>query len=145
MMMSPTDLQLVENGVINLRAICNVFGVDSSLFNDPENKTYANRAEAEKSFYTSCIMPLSNKIAEKYTSFIAWNHYPDKSIRMRQDFSEIECLQNNTFDKDSATMVALKNAGLVTPNEARTALNYEAMNSEGANELTVTVAKTPFK
>ena len=48
MAMSSSDLQLVEKGVINLRAICNVFGLDSSLFNDPANKTFNNRKEAEK-------------------------------------------------------------------------------------------------
>ena len=62
MAMSSTDLQLVEKGVINLRAICNVFGLDSSLFNDPANKTFNNRKEAEKALYTNAIIPIVTNI-----------------------------------------------------------------------------------
>lgn len=91
--MSSTDLQLVENGVITLRAMCNVFGLDSSLFNDPANKTFNNRKEAEKAMYTNVIIPLSDKIAAKHTRFIAHNHFPDKNVRMRKDFSKVEALQ----------------------------------------------------
>ena len=91
--MSSSDLQLVENGVVTLRAMCNVFGLDSSLFNDPANKTFNNRKEAEKAMYTNVIIPLADKIASKHTSFIAHNHFPDKNVRMRKDFSKVEALQ----------------------------------------------------
>ena len=93
MAMSPTDLQLIEKGVITLRAICNVFGLDSSLFNDPANKTFNNRKEAEKALYTNAVMPISAKIAAAHTMFIAKNHFPNGRVRMRQDFSRVEALQ----------------------------------------------------
>jgi HK97 family phage portal protein len=95
MAMSSTDLQLVEKGPVTLRAICNVFGLDSSLFNDPANKTFNNRAEATKDLYTGAVIPISNKKAAKHTQYIALNHYPDGSVRMRQDFSETEALQKD--------------------------------------------------
>jgi len=95
MAMSSSDLQLVEKGVINLRAICNVFGLDSSLFNDPANKTFNNRKEAEKALYTNAVIPLSDKIASAHTRFIAKNHFPMQEVRMRQDFSEVEALQSD--------------------------------------------------
>lgn len=107
MAMSSVDLQLIEKGVVNLRSICNVFGLDSSLFNDPENKTYNNRKEAEKSMFTNAIIPISDKVAEPLTRFIAWNHYPAKNVRMRQDFSSIEVLQTNKkeeADKDKVVV-----------------------------------------
>jgi HK97 family phage portal protein len=107
MAMSSTDLQLIEKGVVNLRAICNVLGLDSSLFNDPANKTFNNRKEAEKSSYTNAIIPLSNKIAAKHTNFIALNHYPDGNVRMRQDFSKVEALQadkKQEAEKDKIVM-----------------------------------------
>jgi HK97 family phage portal protein len=107
MAMSATDLQLVEANVITLRAMCNVFGLDSSLFNDPANKTFNNRKEAEKALYTNAVIPLSDKIAAAHTQFIAKNHYPGGDYRMRQDFSNVEALQSDQkteAEKDKIVM-----------------------------------------
>lgn len=93
--LSPADMQLLEKGVVTTRTLCNVLGLDSSLFNDPANKTYNNRLEAEKAMYTNCIIPLSDKISEAFTSWICANHFPMQEVRMRQDFSSVECLQGN--------------------------------------------------
>lgn len=95
MAMSSTDLQLLEKGVVNLRSLCNVFGVDSSLFNDPENKTFNNRAQATKDLYTQAVIPLANKIAHHHTRFLARNYFPEGNVRMRLDFEHIEALQKD--------------------------------------------------
>lgn len=105
--MSSTDLQLVQKGVITLRAMCNVFGLDSSLFNDPANKTFNNRLEAEKAMYTNAIIPLSEKISQEFTRFLANNHYKEGNVRMRQDFSSVEALQKDKkqeAEKDKIVM-----------------------------------------
>jgi len=107
MAMSATDLQLIEQGVISLRAMCNVFGLDSSLFNDPANKTFNNRQEAEKAFYTNAIMPLASSVASKHNNYIVKNHYPDGNYRMRKDFSKVESLQKDKkqeAEKDKIVM-----------------------------------------
>ena len=93
--MSSTDLQMIEHMVTGLRAICNVLGYDSSLFNDPENKTYSNRMEAEKSMYTNVMQPLTELFDAHDNKFIAMNHYPDGSRRIRHDYSKIEALQKD--------------------------------------------------
>ena len=95
MAMSSTDLELVKNGEITLRAICNTMGYDSSLFNDPANKTYNNRLEAEKAMYTNVMMPFAQMFHAQDTRFIAWNHYPERNRRIRHDFSNIEALQKD--------------------------------------------------
>jgi len=92
--MSPTDLQLVESNITTLRALCSVYGVDSSLFNDPANQTYNNRKEAEKALYTNAIIPLAKKISDKHTKFIAAN-LMGPGYRIRKDFEEIEALQTD--------------------------------------------------
>jgi len=107
MAMSSTDLQLIEKGVVNLRAMCNVFGLDSSLFNDPANKTFNNRKEAEKALYTNAAIPISEKVATKHTKFLVENHFPGQNIRMRQDFSGIDALQSDKkteAEKDKTEM-----------------------------------------
>ena len=61
---NPKDLLMGETTKDFLRIICSSFGVDSALFNDPDNKTYSNREEAKKDYYNDVIMPLMNKILE---------------------------------------------------------------------------------
>ena len=111
--MSSTDLQLVEKGVITLRAMCNVLGLDSSLFNDPANKTFNNRLEAEKAMYTNVIIPLADKIAAKHTKYIANNHFPNKMVRMRKDFSKIEVLQSDKQKEAKKDKTVLEGVNMV--------------------------------
>lgn len=134
MAMSPADLKLIEAGVINLRGICNVFGLDSSLFNDPENKTYNNRLEAEKAMFTNAIMPVSDRLSEALTRFIAWNHFPNKSVRMRQDFSSVEVLQEN-FKEKADVFTMLVQAGIITPNTAALALKQPQIETPNADQV----------
>ena len=106
MAMSSVDLQLIEKGVINLRAICSVYGVDSSLFNDPANQTYNNRKEATKALYTNAIMPLAKKINAKHTSFIAKNLMGD-GYRIRKDFEKVEALQTDKKEEAEKDKIVL--------------------------------------
>ena len=93
MAMSSQDLQLIEKGVINLRAICNVFGLDSSLFNDPANKTFNNRKEAEKALYTNAVQPTLDKVEAELNRWLVASHYPSGNVRFRFDYSEVPALQ----------------------------------------------------
>ncbi len=142
--MSSTDLELVKKGVITLRAMCNVFGLDSSLFNDPANKTFNNRKEAEKAMYTNAIIPIADKIAAKHTNFIAKNHFPDGTVRMRKDFSKIPALQDDLKEeatKDKIVMDGI-NVVLTMPVGTKTKQlllkeNYD-LSEDIINSLTIT-------
>lgn len=147
--MSSVDLQLVEKGVINLRAISNVFGLDSSLFNDPANKTFNNRLEAEKSMFTNAIIPLSEKLAAADTAFIAKSFFPDGDVRMRQDFSEVKVLQKDQkteADKDKVVIDGINIIiNMATSFESKVALlveQYEFTEEEAKVIATPSKPKT---
>jgi HK97 family phage portal protein len=129
MAMSSTDMQLVEQGVVGLRAICNVLGYDSSLFNDPANKTFNNRKEAEKSMYTNVMMSLADIFDSSDTNFIAKNHYPDGSRRIRHDFNGIEALQSDKKTEAEKDKIEMEGINLVLSmpisNEAKKELLIE--------------------
>ena len=91
--MSSTDLQLLEKGVINLRSICNVLGLDSSLFNDPANKKFSNLKEGQKDLFINAIKPISSRIGQAHTQFLAKNHFPNRNVIIRKDFNQVEALQ----------------------------------------------------
>lgn len=129
--MSSADMQLLEKGVVTTRTLCNVLGLDSSLFNDPDNKTYNNRLEAEKAMYTNCIIPLSNKLSEALTSFLCTNHFPFENVRMRQDFSGVKSLQTN--NKEEAERVALlKDKGIISASTAAEMLGMPKLEQPNA-------------
>lgn len=113
MAMSSTDLQLIEKGVVNLRAMCNVFGLDSSLFNDPANKTFNNRKEAEKALYTNASIPISEKVAAKHTAFLVANHFPDQNVRMRQDFSGVDALQSDKKTEAEKDKIEMEGVNII--------------------------------
>ena len=105
--MSPTDLKLVEMGVVNLRAICNVFGLDSGLFNDPQNQSYNNKLEQSKALYTNAVMPINNRLLAKHNAYLVKNHYPMGDVRLRKDYSKVEALQSDKkmeADKDKVVV-----------------------------------------
>ncbi len=60
--MSPTDLKIQEAYIVKLRQLCNVFNVDSSLFNDPANKKFNNLLEAEKALIVGATIPVLERI-----------------------------------------------------------------------------------
>lgn len=91
------ELALWDGYKIKKRDLCDVLQVDSGLFNDPDNKTYSNRAEAEKSLYTSCVIPFCRMITENKDLVNAIGY------EIFLDVSHIECLQisqNLRFEKN---------------------------------------------
>jgi len=121
--------------------MCNVLGLDSSLFNDPANKTFNNRLEAEKAMYTNVIMPLADKIASKHNNYIVNTHYPEGDYRMRKDFSNIEALQSDKKQEAEKDKIVMEGVNVVLnmpiDNESKIALlesNYN-LSEETINAL----------
>ncbi len=100
--------------------------------------------EAEKALYTNAVIPLSEKISQGHTSFIAKSFFPDGSVRMRQDFSSVEVLQED-FNEKSKTIVSLRKSGIITANEARAEIGHEKLTDENADKLVVINNEIPLE
>ena len=118
--MSPSDLKILESNVQKLRTFCNVFGLDSSLFNDPANKTYNNRLEAEKAMFTNSILPTLDKVLSGLNKDLL----EDDNTKVIADTSKIAALQQD-LKAESERLIALVNAGILDVNEAREGLGRE--------------------
>ena len=55
--MSPVDLNIIESQKMSQRQLCNIFGMSSSLLNDPDNKTFNNMEQAKKELITNAVLP----------------------------------------------------------------------------------------
>jgi len=84
---STRELALWDGYKIKTRDLCTALQVDSSLFNDPDNKKFSNVQEADKFLYTSCIIPFCELILKNPT-LIKWLGYEPWI-----DTNGIECLQ----------------------------------------------------
>lgn len=88
--MSPADLKLLENQVLSLRKMCNLYGTNSALYNDPANKTYSNFTTAVKAEYMDAILPVWGRIFAGIQKYLR-----DKGteVLLRPDTSTVPELQ----------------------------------------------------
>jgi len=69
------NLALDKISTLINREICDLYGIDSSLLNDPENKTYANKEEGLRALYTHVILPAADQFVESMTrAFVQAGH-----------------------------------------------------------------------
>ena len=64
--LSPVDLDLLNAENMDLRALCNVYGVPSQLLNDSANKSYNNQKEGEKALTMRCALPMLTSIRDQF-------------------------------------------------------------------------------
>lgn len=95
--MTANDLKLIESGVLTDRQLCNLFNIDSKLFNDPSSSTFNNLNEATKGMYNNAILPNLNKIVGKFNQDIVkpLNIRYRTNEEVRIDKSKIEALQDD--------------------------------------------------
>lgn len=103
--MSAADLKLIESGILTDRQICNLYQVDSKLFNDPAASTFNNLKEATKGMYENAIIPSLNKIVGSFNQTIAkqFNSTGTGSQFLKIDIDSIKALQGDQkieADKD---------------------------------------------
>jgi HK97 family phage portal protein len=117
--LSPVDLNIIESQKMDLRDICNVYGISSELLNDPDNKTNSNKAESRKALYYERIIPELDSFRDELNRWIVpaygANYYID------YDLSSIPALQD---DMEKVT-TQLSNAWWITGNEKRAVQGYD--------------------
>jgi phage portal protein BeeE len=94
------QMQVLEGVVIDRRTLCNIFKVDSSLFNDKEASTFNNMKSVSKSVYERAVVPNNQKVISGYDGIIpAYNDFEGKELRIVQDLSNIPVLQEDQETK----------------------------------------------
>tara|TARA_R110002012_G_scaffold178030_2_gene342998 strand:- start:1602 stop:2873 length:1272 start_codon:yes stop_codon:yes gene_type:complete len=133
--MSSQQMQMIEGGYVDMRTLCNAFSVPSVLFNDWDNATLDNLKIADKKLYTDAVIPNNNKIIRGYDSIIpAYNSFENKELRIAQDLSGIDSLQEDQktkAEKDKINIEAITSV-LTSPisNESKIATLVEVMGYE---------------
>lgn len=136
--MSPVDLQLLESEKITLRELCNVYGVNSALFNDPDNKTYNNMKEAKKEMLTQVVLPELVALRDAFNRFFATEigegYYIDFDItvfpELQEDMKELSAILSQSW--------------WTTPNEKRQAMRYDTIQDPVMDEIFIPAGYLPI-
>lgn len=64
--LSAEEMQTIESEKWDMRRLCNVFGIQSQIMNDPENKSYNNQEEAGKDLITGAALPRLSRFRDAF-------------------------------------------------------------------------------
>ncbi len=115
---SPKEMEFNEAKNAAAREIALAFGVPPMLLGIPGDNTYANFAEANRTFWRQTIVPLANRVCTSLAGFL--QPFADDDLRIVPDLDQIEAL---ALDRD-ALWKRLNDASFLTDAEKRQAVGY---------------------
>lgn len=133
--MSSKDLELVQQNIENLRDVCRIYGVDSSLFGDPSNRTYSNQEQAKESFYTDVVLPLCQKVDKALGGWLLKDKFSIDGSFWGVDVSEVAIL--NKPKKELSDKVLAEVVAGVLPKDKALEMLYPEIAEEVANERAI--------
>jgi HK97 family phage portal protein len=122
--LKPKDMDFINSKKLSRVEICAAFGVPPEIVGDKEHATYSNYQEARKALYEDAVLPMLNRIRDKFNMSLV-KKFGD-NLYLDYDIDEVEALQENA-DSKAARIVKEYQGGVITLNEARDALGQESV------------------
>lgn len=131
--MSPVDLQIIEQEKMDLRHMCSAVGLQSQLFNDPENKVHANMKEGREMAYTQAVIPVMRSVRDELNRW--WIPPFEEAAGVKlwfdMDLQAVPELQTNIKE----LMDWLDRAKMLTYDEQRAVINYSPLETPGMDTV----------
>jgi HK97 family phage portal protein len=118
MSLTPKDMDFLEAKHTAAREIALAFGVPPMLLGIPGDNTFANYAEANRSFFRQTVLPLASRTGNAIAQWLA-PQFGD-GIRVVVDTDRIDALAADR----AALWDRVSNAAFLTLNEKREAVGY---------------------
>ena len=128
--MSALDMDFIKQNEAMTRYISQCLGVPFVLV-DPASSTFNNQEQAYRILYNNAVIPLLNKLL-KYINSIISESYPDQEFVMNRD--QIGALESERVEKFKR-MIQAKKERVITTNECRIEIGFDAVDDDEANEL----------
>lgn len=122
--LSPVDLNIIESQKMSLRDLCNIYGLSSVLFNDPDSQNSQSYREARKALYMEVVFPELDSIRDMLNGWLVdrYNEINGTSYYIDYDINSVPAIQ-----EDMKLIVdRLWNAWWLTGNEKRNAMGFDA-------------------
>lgn len=124
--MSPEDVQLLDSRQYSRSEIAGVFRVPGHMIGDMSASTYNNIEHQTLDFYKSSIAPWLRLIEQRLNVSLLGDSTREFTFDVRE-------LIRGDMASEVAAMTALVDSQIITPNEARRALNWNPR--EGGDEI----------
>lgn len=116
--LTPKDMDFIEAKNAASRDIALAFGVPPMLLGIPGDNTYANYAEANRSFYRLTVLPMAARTIETLTAWLSQLY--GEAVTLRHDLDQVEGL---AVDRN-ALWARVGAADFITDDEKREAVGY---------------------
>lgn len=119
--LTPKDMDFIEAKRAAARDIALAFGVPPMLLGIPGDNTFANYAEANRSFWRQTVLPIANRTARGLTRWLG-DRYGESHLRLGFDLDGVEALSGER----EALWARVGRADFLTDDEKRAAVGYGA-------------------
>lgn len=131
--LSIQELQPFDETLEDAIKIASVFGIPAVLVPRKDQSTFSNQDTAEKSVYTSVIIPAAKRFCEALTTFLGLDQ---KGLYLDCDFSDVACLQVGLKESEEVKKLVNErclsqfNNGLISINDWRAQIHEDALEGE---------------
>lgn len=137
--LSPDDMSWYEMTRTSLREIAIVYHLPVQILGDTESSTYSNYKIAVAAAWREGVLPLAVMIRDELNNQLTPEY--GEGLYLDYDPDDIDALAEDT-DSQWGRLTEAVNAGVISRNEARSALGYSAV--EGGDELTMPATQVPI-
>jgi len=130
---SIAEMQPFDETLEDAIKIASVFGIPSVLVPRKDQSTFSNQDTAEKSVYTSVIIPAAKRFCEAITTFLGLEQ---KGLYLDCDFSDVTCLQTGLKEREEVKKLVNErclsqfNNGLISINDWRSQIHEDALEGD---------------
>lgn len=130
---SIAEMQPFDETLEDAIKIASVFGIPSVLVPRKDQSTFSNQDTAEKSVYTSVIIPAAKRFCEALTTFLGLEQ---KGLYLDCDFSDVACLQIGLKESEEVKKLTNErclsqfNNGLISINDWRSQIHEDALDGD---------------
>ena len=131
--LSISELQPFDETLEDAIKIASVFGIPAVLVPRKDQSTFSNQDTAEKSVYTSTIIPAAKRFCEALTTFLGLEQ---KGLYLDCDFSDVACLQVGLKESEEVKKLVNErclsqfNSGLISINDWRAQIHEDALDGD---------------
>lgn len=131
--LSISELQPFEETLEDAIKIASVFGIPAVLVPRKDQSTFSNQDTAEKSVYTSTIIPMAKRFCDSITQFLGLEK---SGLYLDCDFSEVACLQVGLKESEEVKKLVNErcmnqfNNGLISINDWRSQIHEDALEGD---------------
>ena len=134
MSFSPKDMDFIAAKHVAAREVALALGVPPMLLGIPGDNTYANYAEANRSFWRQTVLPLVNRTAKALSGWLAPSFagtavsMDAPALELKPDLDAVEALSTER----EALWARVQASDFLTVNEKRAAVGYGAVQGGDA-------------